>query len=169
MFLNLKCTNINAELFLNRLMKTEAALREPDKAKRIWNLIISSRSQGTREHYVSQFRQWVTYCDDFSLDPLHMPPDPHTYIFWIQERIDAVGSICSLEQWTAMMNWLRETACMRPIYKQHPDVILYMKAIRKEYTKQRDHRLPFRLKHIIKYIKYLRYEKNKGKLLMNFG
>ena len=98
-------------------MNTDAAAREPEKAKRIWMLILNSRTQGTREHYVSQLRQWVIYCDDFSLDPLHMPPDPHTFIFWIQERIDALGSISSLEQWTAMINWLCEIACIEPTYK----------------------------------------------------
>ena len=124
-------------------MKTEAAEGEPEKARRIWNLIMMSRSQGTKERYISQFRQWVIYCDDYSLDPLRMSPDPHAYIFWIQERIDATGSISSLKQWTAMMNWSCEIACIRPIYKHHPDVVLYRKTIRKQYAKQRDHRLPF--------------------------
>ena len=97
-----------------------------------------------------------------------MPPDPHTYTFWTQERINATGSICSLEQWTAMMNWLCQIACITPVYKQHPDVVLYMRAIRKQYTKQRDHWLPFKLKHLLKYTKFLRYKKNKGKSAMDF-
>ena len=149
-------------------MKTKAAKKEPEKAQKIWEIMTMVRSKGTKEHYISQFRQWVTYCDDFSLDPLQMPPDPHSFIFWIQERIDATGSICSLEQWTAMMNWLCEIACIKPLYKQHPDVMLYMKAIRKLYTKQRDHRLPFRLKHLLKYVKFIRYIKNKGREKMEY-
>ena len=170
MCLILKCIVIDhTGLFLKRISKTSAAKREPEKAQRIWKIIMSSRSRGTKEHYVSQLRQWIIYCDDFSLDPLRMPPDPHTYIFWIQERIDAVGSIASLEQWTAMMNWLCEIACIKPIYKLHPDVKLYMRAIRKQYTTQRDHRLPFKVKHLLVYIKYLRYKKNKGKAKMDYN
>ena len=169
MYLILNCILVdNIGLFLSRLMKTKAAKREPEKAKRIWAIIMKARSSGTKEHYVSQFRQWVTYCDDYSLDPLRMPPDPHNYIFWIQERIDAVGSISSLQQWSAMMSWLCEIACIEPIYKQHPDVTLYMRAIQKEYSKQRDHRLPFKLSHLLKYIRFVRYKKNKGKLVMDY-
>ena len=169
MCLILKCIVTNhLELFLKRINKTAAAVREPEKARRIWNIIMSSRSRGTKEHYVSQLRQWIIYCDDFSLDPLRMPPDPHTYIFWIQERIDAVGSISSLDQWTAMMNWLCEIACIKPTYKEHPDVKLYMRAIRKQFTKQRDHRLPFKLKHLLIYTKYLRYKKNKGRQRIDY-
>ena len=154
-----------SEIFQERLSNTWIGKLQPEKAKEIANIIAESRTKGTYRHLISQFRQWVIYCDDFSIDPLAMPPDPYLYMFWIQERIDASGSIASLDSWTALMHWLCEIQGAETTYKTNNDVRCYFKAIRKIYTKGKDQRLPFKLAHILKYVKSLkRVKKNQTKM-----
>ena len=52
-----------------------------------------------------------------------------------------------------MLYWLCELAGHNPTYKNDYRYINYLKAIRKEYYTGDDHRLPFKLKHIINYVK----------------
>ena len=97
-----------SDFFRNRFSESWIGKLDPEKAKQVSDVIIAAKSEGTYKHYVSQFRKWVIYCDDFHIDPLSMPPDPFVYIFWIQDRINSSGSIASKDSWTAMMNWLCE-------------------------------------------------------------
>ena len=157
----------NTDLFEHRFRSTWIGKLQPMKADKISSIILDSRTQGTYRHLVSQFRKWVIYCDDFDIDPLDMPPDPYLYIFWIQDRIEASGSIASLDSWTHLMFWLCELAGVPPNYKEHPDVKRYFKAIKKIYSKGKDHRLPFKAAHILAYIKSLK-KKNKKRTKLKY-
>ena len=72
---------LNLDLFRYRFENTWIGQLDPIKARKVSSVMTEFRAKGTYDHYVSQFRQWVIYCDDFNVDPLSMPPDPYLYIF----------------------------------------------------------------------------------------
>ena len=88
--------------------KTDIAEKDEKNAKFRDNIFAEYRSVGTKKHYVSYFRQWCFYCMDFHINPLWMPFDSETIQFWICDRIQAIGTIKSLNQWLSMLQWLAE-------------------------------------------------------------
>ena len=128
-------------------------MKAPHLADQVASVINQSKVMGTKTHYVSQFRHYVNFCLDHSINPLQVPLDPHVCTFWIQEKFNMNGNIKSLNQWTAKLNWISDLSRAPKNYKKHPDYVQYISGLRKQYHEGNDHRMPFRLVHLYKYTK----------------
>lgn len=131
--------------------------RAPELSRQIIEVINSNKTSGTKEHYCSQFRQWVRFCLDFELNPLQFPLSTEVIMFWIQDRFNARGNIKSFRQWTGMLHWISQLADAPMLWKSSPQFKLFRDSLYKQHEEGVDHRLPFTLKHIHKYTNSLWY------------
>ena len=113
------------------------------------------KSLGTKVHYVTHVRHWINWNLEFLEDPFEFPICPYKLMHWIQLKVNDRGSIKSLDQWTAAINWICQIRGVSPSYKLNPEYVRYKKGLNKLYKEGKDHRLPFQLKHISFYIKKL--------------
>ena len=145
------CTDI----LRKRFRQTTVGRSAPHLADQVAAVINNSKVEGTKTHYVSQFRHYVNFCLDHGQDPLHFPLDPNLCMFWIQDKVNKHGNIKSLRSWTAMLNWISDLAKAPKRYKEDSDYKDYLKGLQKQYHEGFDQRLPFQIKHIFKYTKML--------------
>lgn len=108
----------------------------------------------TKLHYVSSFRQWVTYCISINENPLKMPIDSELAAYWIADRTNQMGNIKSFCTWQSMLCWLCEIKGYEPSFKSYPFYSNFIKSLKKEYFVPSDSRLPFEINHIINFTKY---------------
>ena len=118
--------------------------------------------EGTQTGYCSSLRHWVNFNLEIDEDPFEFPIDPYKVMFWIHTRFEESGSIKSIKTWKAVINWICKIAGQPPSYKIHPDYTRYIKSLYKHHSEEADHRMPFTLHHICKYIKHLMNVKNPG-------
>ncbi len=104
--------------------------------------------------YISAFKQWFSYCTSIREDPFNLPCNGELAAFFIAERVEALGSIGSIKNWTAMLNWIHELANEKTFYKSNTIYINYLKALKIQFPKKSDPRLPFTIFHILNYTKY---------------
>ena len=114
------------------IVKSKLALVDPEGANFIARIFHRSRQQDTKIRYISQFRSWCLYCISIRRDPLKLPIDPSTAMYWISFRARTLNSIASIKQWLSMLCWLSEIG----------------------NSKKNDSRLPFTIKHILDYTKF---------------
>ena len=141
------------DIFRHRLENSRLGKRAPQLTKQVAQNLFDKRTDGTKSHYVSAFRQWVNFCLDFEINPFHQPIQPEIIVFWYQDRINALNSIKSLKNWSAMLNWMCELMGVLPFYKEASLYRNYVEAIKKNYTEGDDHRLPFSKQHILLFTK----------------
>lgn len=135
--------------------------------KRISGVITESRRMDSKKHFLSQFRNWVNWNLEFFEDPFDF--NPIKICYWIQTRVEDLNGISSLGQWTAALNWICEIKGELPAYKEDQGYKKYILALKKKYQEGKDHRLPFKLKHILKYVKTLwKHNKNGEKISITY-
>ena len=100
-------------------------------------------------------RSWVIFCHWVHEDPWLQPFDPQLVIYWIADRVQQIGHIKSLRQWTAMLSWLCQLDQVQPLYQSDITFCRFIKALKKQYDEEADPRLPFKPQHIIQYTKHL--------------
>ncbi len=142
------------ELFSDRFLNTRLAKKDPINAKNILELLHKKREKGTKLSYMSAFKQFVCYCNTIREEPLLLPLDSELVTFFIADRISSTGSAGSLTNWTGMLNWLHELARVNNNYQNSKIYKTYMKAVRKQYKKPADSRLPFKIEHIYNYTRF---------------
>ena len=110
---------------------------------------------GTKVHYATHVRHWINWNLEFHEDPFEFPIPPKKIMYWIQLKVNDKNSIKSLKQWTGALFWICQIKGCPPLYKHDMGYIRYKKGLHKLYQEGKDHRLPFELKHVSKYIKKL--------------
>ena len=127
-------------------------------------VMLNRLEEGSKTGYVSSFRHWVNWNMEYDEDPFEFPIPPQKIQFWIQQRFEENGNINSLKTWTATINWICDIVGDPKEYKQDMDYKLYIRALKKQYTEAKDHRLPFRVHHIHNYVKSLMAQASKQEL-----
>ncbi len=72
-------------------------------------------------------------------------------MFWFSERTLALGSCASICTWQSALGWLCQLQGKEPTFTKKEPFKIFKHSLVKEYGEEADTRLPFELKHIIKY------------------
>ena len=112
------------------------------------NLIINSREASTKDRYAGCIRRWVNYNFDMDMNPCAAPLDMLKAIYWLMDMVDRVPSDGSFRQnYSALFWWYEALGC--PVqWKTDPTWDRVKKAVKKQYGKKQDKRLPFTLEMI---------------------
>ena len=131
------------------------SLRRKDakNAAFIVHTVINNKTIGTKAHYVSSLRQWVTYCVSIDEDPFQIPINPELAAFWIADRTQQMGSIKSINTWQAMLSWICSMYNVTPTYKEDPLYRNFINSLYKQFHIPADTRLPYEIFHIYTFVK----------------
>ncbi len=135
-------------------MATKLARKDPNNAERIIKTLYAKRRDGTKISYMTAFKQWYIYCQSIREDPMKLPCEPELAVFFLADRVAHTGSIGSIKNWSAMLNWIHELAGVKKEYKKSDLYINYKRALAIEYPHKADPRLPFKIEHILTYTKH---------------
>ncbi len=103
---------------------------------------------------MTAFKQWVLYCITIRENPLRLPCDTELATFFLADRVHHTGSIGSIKNWSAMLNWIHELAGVKKNYKKSENFKNFKIALAIEYPNKSDPRLPFKIEHILQFTKH---------------
>ena len=136
-------------------MNTDIAKRYPRLTKAVIDVSLSRLEHDTKMGYMSSIRHWINWNLEHQDDPFEFPIPPQKLSVWIQQRFEEAGNIKSIRSWTAAMGLLSDLAGVAKDYKLNRDYMNHIAALKKHHQEAMDPRHPFRLMHIVKYVKHM--------------